>query len=70
MPINQPTAGHASRPLIVRLCNYVGDVILSVPALRLLEANGYELQLYGKGWAASLLAGEGWPCLTRAGSYG
>lgn len=70
MPINQPTAGHASRPLIVRLCNYVGDVILSVPALRLLEANGYELQLYGKGWAASLLAGEGWPCLTRAGSFG
>jgi heptosyltransferase-2 len=31
-----------------------------VPALRLLAAQGHALQLVGKPWAASLLAGEGW----------
>jgi ADP-heptose:LPS heptosyltransferase len=53
------------RPLIVRLRNWVGDVILGVPALQLLEAHGYELQLVGKGWAKSLLRGQGWPIETR-----
>lgn len=48
------------RPLIVRLRNWVGDVVLSVPALRLLQSHGHELELVGKGWAVSLLAGEGW----------
>jgi ADP-heptose:LPS heptosyltransferase len=56
-----------SRPLIVRLRNWVGDVILGVPALQLLEAHGYELQLMGKGWARTLLAGQGWPIETRPG---
>jgi len=55
-----------SRPLIVRLRNWVGDVILGVPALKLLAAHGYQLQLVGKGWAAALLAGEGWPTQARA----
>jgi ADP-heptose:LPS heptosyltransferase len=54
-----------SRPLIVRLRNWVGDVILGVPALKLLASHGYELQLVGKGWAAALLAGEAWPIHTR-----
>lgn len=54
------------RPLIVRLRNWVGDVILGVPALRLLESRGYQLQLVGKPWAASLLAGEGWAVETLA----
>lgn len=48
------------RPLIVRLRNWVGDVILGVPALRLLQSRGYTLQLVGRRWAGSLLAGEGW----------
>ena len=39
------------RPLIVRLRNWVGDVILGVPALQLLQSQGYELHLVGKGWA-------------------
>ena len=56
-----------SRPLIVRLRNWVGDVILGVPALKLLASHDYQLQLVGKGWAAALLAGEGWPIHTRAG---
>ncbi|HEY6510865.1 MAG TPA: glycosyltransferase family 9 protein [Burkholderiaceae bacterium] len=55
-----------SRPLIVRLRNWVGDVILGVPALKLLAAHGYQLELVGKGWAAALLAGEGWPTQARA----
>lgn len=55
-----------SRPLIVRLRNWVGDVILGIPALKLLAAHGYDLQLVGKGWAPALLAGEGWPVQARA----
>jgi heptosyltransferase II len=51
--------------LIVRLRNFVGDTVLSVPALHLLQRHGYELELVGKGWAKSLLAGEGWPITVR-----
>lgn len=48
------------KPLIVRLRNFVGDTVLSVPALRLLEQHGYRLELVGKGWARGLLEAEGW----------
>jgi heptosyltransferase II len=58
------------RPLIVRLRNWVGDVILGVPALKLLQQHGYELQLVGKGWAPALLAGESWPVQVRPGKLG
>jgi len=54
-----------SRPLIVRLRNWVGDVILGIPALKLLASHGHQLQLVGKGWADALLAGEGWPVHVR-----
>lgn len=50
-----------SRPLIVRLRNWVGDVVLGLPALQRLSDAGYALQLVGKGWAGDLLAGHGWP---------
>jgi heptosyltransferase II len=53
------------RPLIVRLRNWVGDVVLSLPALHLLQSHGYQLHLTGKGWAPALLAGEGWPVHVR-----
>jgi lipopolysaccharide heptosyltransferase II len=53
------------RPLIVRLRNWVGDVILGVPALQLLASHGYQLQLVGKGWAPALLAGQSWPIHVR-----
>lgn len=49
-----------ARPLIVRLRNWVGDVVLGIPLLQRLEAAGYDLQLLGKGWARDLLAGHGW----------
>jgi heptosyltransferase-2 len=50
-----------SRPLIVRLRNWVGDVTLAVPMLQRLADQGYDLRLLGKGWARDLLAGHGWP---------
>lgn len=56
------TAGTQPRPLIVRIRNWVGDVILGLPALHLLEEQGYTLHIVARGkWAPSLLAGYGWP---------
>ena len=69
MPI--PSTSRAARhPLVIRLCNMVGDVVLGLPALQLLEAHGHELHLYGKPWAPSLLAGHGWHIVTREGGLG
>ncbi len=49
----------------MRLCNWVGEVVLAVPTLRRLEAAGYRLALVGKGWAPALLAGTGWSVTVR-----
>lgn len=57
-----------ARPLIVRLRNWVGDVVLGLPALQRLQAGGYSLQMVGRGWARDLLAGHGWPVQTLAGT--
>lgn len=56
----------STRPLIVRLRNWVGDVTLGLPALQRLADAGHELHLIGKGWARELLAGHGWPVHTLA----
>ena len=56
------------RPLIVRLPNWVGDVVMSLPTLWHLHHHGYALQLVGKRWAAPLLAGCGWPVHTLPGT--
>lgn len=49
----------------------VGDVVLGLPALQLLQVHGYDLHLYGKGWAKALLGGhlgeQGWQVTPRAG---
>ncbi|SEL43231.1 heptosyltransferase-2 [Roseateles sp. YR242] len=50
----------SDKPLVVRLRNFVGDVVLGVPALRLLQRHGHSLHLVGKPWASSLLEAEGW----------
>lgn len=50
----------SDRPLFVRLRNWVGDVVLSVPTLQRLADSGYALHLVGKGFAPSLLGGFGW----------
>jgi heptosyltransferase-2 len=62
---HRPRHRMTPRPLIVRLRNWVGDVILGVPALQWLQAQGYQPVLVGKGWAPALLAGEGWPVHKR-----
>jgi len=50
------------KPLIVRIRNWVGDVILGLPGLQMIESQGYELHLVARGkWAPALLAGYGWP---------
>ena len=71
MSAESRTAAYAKTPkgvLLVRLCNWVGEAVLSLPALRRLAAAGYELRLYGKAWAPALFEGTGWPVAVRAGS--
>ncbi len=53
--------------LLIRLCNWVGEAVLSLPALGRLAESGYELRLYGKGWAPALFEGAGWPVTVRQG---
>jgi heptosyltransferase-2 len=57
-------------PLLVRLCNWVGEVVLSLPALRRLHDAGFALHLFGKGWAPALLEGCGWPVTVRQHGLG
>ncbi len=66
----EPPSATPRGPLVVRLCNWVGEVVLSVPALRRLAAAGFALELVGKSWAPALLAGTGWPVLARRGGLG
>ncbi|MFT3858116.1 MAG: glycosyltransferase family 9 protein [Aquabacterium sp.] len=54
------------RPITVRLCNWIGDVVMAIPAIDLLEQHGYQVHLYGKGWARTLLSGHGWQFTKRS----
>ncbi len=55
-PHNRP------RPVVVvRLSNWIGDVVLMLPALVRLSRIA-DLQLVGRRWAPDLLAAYGWPC--------
>lgn len=60
----------ARGPLIVRLCNWVGEAVLSLPTLTLLAQQGYELHLVGKRWAQSLFEGHGWQVHVRPARRG
>ena len=62
-PASPISASSARKPLIVRIRNFIGDVVLSVPALDRLDDAGYELHLVGKPWARSLLEAYGWPLM-------
>ncbi len=65
MPAPHPVpAAPPGRTLIVRLRNWVGDVVLALPMLQRLHAAGYTLQVVGKRWAGDLLAATGWPVHT------
>ncbi len=59
----------APGPLAVRLCNYIGDVVLGLPALQLLHDHDVALQLYGKGWARVLLSAYPWAVTVRERSW-
>ncbi|MDE2160878.1 MAG: hypothetical protein KGJ30_18350, partial [Burkholderiales bacterium] len=60
-----------SRPLVVRIRNWVGDVILGLPALRLLESHGYAPHIVARGrWAPALLAGYDWPVQIQPAEFG
>ena len=50
------------RPVVVvRLSNWIGDVVLMLPALVRLSRIA-DLRLVGRRWAPDLLAAYGWPC--------
>lgn len=71
MSANRRSAASSRTPngvLLVRLCNWVGEAVLSLPALRRLAAAGYELHLYGKSWAPALFESTGWPVTVRSAS--
>lgn len=55
-----PVAKGSAGPLVVRLRNWVGDAVLTVPTLARLEQAGYDLHLVGRGWVGDLLGGYGW----------
>lgn len=52
-------------PLLIRLCNWVGEAVLCLPTLHLLADQGYELHLIGKRWAVKLFEGHGWTIHVR-----
>jgi heptosyltransferase II len=54
-----------AKHLIVRLRNWIGDVVLGVPSLVALEQAGYSLVLIGKSWAPKFFAGYSWPVLVK-----
>lgn len=64
-PVTSSPCGQRPQVLTVRLCNWIGDVVMALPALELLAANGFELKLYGKGWARTLLSGYDWSFTQR-----
>ena len=51
--------------LLIRLCNWVGEVVLALPAIRRLENAGFQVHLFGKGWAPALLEGTHLPVTVR-----
>lgn len=55
-------------PLIVRLPNHLGDACMTLPALELLEAHGYQLTLAGPSWAKDLFGAYSWPVVPLSGS--
>lgn len=53
--------GYSNSAVIVRLPNWVGDVIMALPTIHALQAQGIELYLLGKPWIKELLAGLNLP---------
>ncbi|TAG05418.1 MAG: lipopolysaccharide heptosyltransferase family protein [Betaproteobacteria bacterium] len=70
MPPTQHSPALPRKPLIVRLRNYIGDVVLTLPSLDRLHAAGYDLHLVGKPWLKSLLDAYPWSKTTYPKSIG
>ena len=65
-PLKTPHSG-PPRQLVVRIRNWVGDVVLGLPALQLLQAQGYQLHIVARAkWAPALLAAYDWPVHVQA----
>ena len=47
--------------LMVRLPNWVGDVVMTLPSLQALHTAGFALHCFGRPWAQDLLAACPWP---------
>lgn len=61
-----PNTNQKPRHLIVRLRNWVGDMVLGLAAINALDKAGYHLTLVARaGWAADLLRGTHWPVLIQ-----
>ena len=49
------------KPVVIcRVPNHIGDCCMTLPALRLLEASGFEPYLVGKRFTENLMVGMGW----------
>ena len=49
-------------PLVVQVPNHIGDTLMCLPALRALDAAGFDLQIVGRaGWLKGLFAAMPWP---------
>ena len=64
-PPTSPARTRSPRPamrIVVRVPNWIGDVMFALPALESLKANypGAEIRLAGAPWVSDLLAGETW----------
>jgi len=55
--------------LIVRIPNWVGDVIMALPALQALHENNIPLRLFGKPWAIDLLAATSMPVFSLSKNF-
>ena len=64
------SVAQAPRPLVVRIRNWVGDVVLGLPALQLLQAQGYQLHIVARGgWAPALLSAYDWQVLVQPKTF-
>jgi heptosyltransferase-2 len=66
MIIHSPSQCSAgSKPIIIRLPNWVGDTVQCLATLELLQQAGYRLHLIGKPWVRDLFAAYDWRTYSR-----
>jgi heptosyltransferase-2 len=55
--------------LLIRMPNWVGDVVMALPTLEALQQSGFELQLVGKPWMKVLLEAMNLPIFSLSGNF-